>query len=177
MKPSKESELKGTYCNCPVECESTIYTQELSQATRMNTAYITPLMGKLYQKHLAIGILDKKIENATEYGKIKLEKKYKRVKSDLLFYSSIVHFYFKERGIVQYSREQLYTPMDVIGKLYYFILFQLKIDQKFYFKAAFGGIIGLCMGFSLLSGVEFIYWFTLRLFMDHCRKKNKTMAK
>ena len=26
----------------------------------------------------------------------------------------------------------------------------------------FGGVVGLCMGFSLLSGAEFIYFFTLR---------------
>ena len=30
----------------------------------------------------------------------------------------------------------------------------------------FGGIIGLCVGFSLLSGAELIYFFTLRLFFD-----------
>ena len=26
----------------------------------------------------------------------------------------------------------------------------------------FGGIVGLCMGFSLLSGAELIYFFTIR---------------
>ena len=29
----------------------------------------------------------------------------------------------------------------------------------------FGGVVGLCMGFSLLSGAEFIYFFTLRLYI------------
>lgn len=29
-----------------------------------------------------------------------------------------------------------------------------------------GGVIGFCLGFSLLSGAEFIYFFTLRMFVD-----------
>ena len=29
---------------------------------------------------------------------------------------SLVHIYFKELGIVKYSREELYSIMDVIGK-------------------------------------------------------------
>ena len=30
---------------------------------------------------------------------------------------SMAHFYFKELGIVKYSRDELYGIMDVIGKL------------------------------------------------------------
>ena len=41
-------------------------------------------------------------------------------------------------------------------------------------SAACGGIIGLFMGFSVLSGAELIYFFTLRMWVDHSRaKKNK----
>lgn len=36
----------------------------------------------------------------------------------------------------------------------------LKVHH--YFSVAFGGIAGLFLGFSLLSGVEIIYYFTLR---------------
>ena len=32
--------------------------------------------------------------------------------------------------------------------------------------AFFGGICGLCLGFSLLSGAELIYWFTIRLCIE-----------
>ena len=31
---------------------------------------------------------------------------------------SMVHFYFKELGVVKYSRDELYGAMDVIGKGY-----------------------------------------------------------
>ena len=32
--------------------------------------------------------------------------------------------------------------------------------------AFFGGICGLCLGFSLLSGAELIYWLTFGLFIE-----------
>ena len=115
LKPSKTSELPGTYCNCPVECESVIYTQEVSQAERIE-ASVSPLIGKMNQKTLALGKLQEKIDNATDEGKTGKAEKLKKIRDEVIQYSSIVHFSFKERGIVQYSREQLYTIMDVIGK-------------------------------------------------------------
>ena len=54
--------------------------------------------------------------------------------------------FFQENGVVKYARTVTYGIMDLIG--------------------FFGGIIGLCVGFSLLSGAELIYFFTLRLFFD-----------
>ena len=36
-----------------------------------------------------------------------------------------------------------------------------------------GGILGLCTGFSIITAVEFFYWFTVRIVGDHYRKKNK----
>ena len=39
------------------------------------------------------------------------------------------------------------------------------------FSANFGGIVGLCMGFSILSGFELIYFFTARLYTDKRRKR------
>ena len=38
----------------------------------------------------------------------------------------------------------------------------------------FGGVVGLCMGFSLLSGAEFIYFFTLRLYIVHVDRSNES---
>jgi len=40
-------------------------------------------------------------------------------------------------------------------------------------------MVGLCMGFSLLSGFEFIYFFTLRMAVDSSRayKKERQAAK
>ena len=52
--------------------------------------------------------------------------------------------------------------------------FEIKIYLKRFFKdliAAFGGLIGLCTGFSLLSLAEIIYFFTLRWWLQLCQEK------
>ena len=36
----------------------------------------------------------------------------------------------------------------------------------------FGGLVGLCIGFSLLSVIEFCYWFSLRLWHDERIREN-----
>ena len=54
--------------------------------------------------------------------------------------------------------------------LHFFVTFS-------YISAAFGGVIGLCSGFSLLSGVELLYWFTIRLFVDYMKTKNRKPKK
>ena len=118
MKPSKDSELEGTYCSCPVECQATLYSQEISQSDRRTGTELKkymrpPLFQRMSKKPLPIWVLEEKIKNLTKAGKssIRLED----LQADILDRASVVHFYFKETGIVQYSREQLYSIMDVIG--------------------------------------------------------------
>jgi acid-sensing ion channel, other len=41
--------------------------------------------------------------------------------------------------------------------------------------AAFGGLLGLFLGFSLVTGFEFVYFFTIRTFFD--KLAEKTVAK
>ena len=69
---------------------------------------------------------------------------------------SYVHFYFNSQGITKYQRNVTYGWEDLI--------------------AFFGGIVGLCVGFSLLSGAEFIYYFTLRFLIDIKKEKDKKMS-
>ena len=40
-----------------------------------------------------------------------------------------------------------------------------------------GGILGLCTGFSIITGVEFFYWFTARIMVDHCTRHKKISPK
>ena len=54
-----------------------------------------------------------------------------------------LHVYFNSFGVTKFSKSELYGWQDLIG--------------------VFGGIVGLCMGFSLLSAAELIYFFTVRL--------------
>ena len=58
-----------------------------------------------------------------------------------------LHVYFKSFGMTKFARHESFGWQDLI--------------------AFFGGIVGLCMGFSLLSGAELIYFFTLRLLVEH----------
>ena len=82
----------------------------------------------------------------------------------------MMHIHFKQLGITKYSRGEFIDLANVIGEESDCDYFEQKYSNKSYgFPAACGGIIGLCMGFSLLSGVELIYFFTLRMWVDHRR--------
>ena len=45
-----------------------------------------------------------------------------------------------------------------------------------FFSANLGGVLGMCTGFSLLTAVELLYWFTVRLVSDYFGK-NKISVK
>ena len=48
----------------------------------------------------------------------------------------------------------------------------------FLFSAQFGGATGLCVGFSLLSGAEIFYFFTIRILCRMSRdKRSKVLVK
>ncbi|CAL8109591.1 unnamed protein product [Orchesella dallaii] len=64
---------------------------------------------------------------------------------------SILHIFFGSETTVPKLRKRLYGNTDLIANT--------------------GGILGLCLGFSVLSGVEVIYFITLRAFWKHCRRR------
>ncbi len=59
---------------------------------------------------------------------------------------AIMHIYFKHLHFMRHERGELYGPIDFISNI--------------------GGLLGLCMGFSALSAIEAIYFFTMRLFLN-----------
>ena len=59
---------------------------------------------------------------------------------------AVLHIYFEKLHFVVHERGQLYTTIEIISNI--------------------GGLLGLCLGFSILSLVEFIYFFTARLFFN-----------
>ena len=106
---------------------------------------------------------------------LKREADYKAKVNEIKTHTSLVHIYFKQLGMVKYVRDELYGIMDVIGE-------QLPSFSHFgnfilLFLAACGGIIGLCLGFSLLSLMEFIHFFTLRMFTDMRRERRNAPKK
>ena len=112
LKSSDKAQLiTGISCECPIDCDEVIYTQEMSQASlKLENS---PIFVFMSTKDNFLGKLDEKIENSTNAKKVAALKKKRQ---QIIDKSSVVHFYFKEPGIVKYSREELYGTMDVIGK-------------------------------------------------------------
>ena len=55
---------------------------------------------------------------------------------------TLVHVYFADLKMFRYITDELFSWQDIL--------------------AAFGGLVGLCTGFSFLSAAEIVYFFTLR---------------
>ena len=110
--------IPGISCECPIDCDEVIYTQEMSQASlKLENS---PIFVFMSTKDNFLGKLDEKIDNSTNDGfsvtNVKKVVALKKKRQQIIDKSSVVHFYFKEPGIVKYSREELYGTMDVIGK-------------------------------------------------------------
>ena len=99
---------------------------------------------------------------------------------------SLVHVYFKDLEVTKFSKQENFGIMDLIGiilandisQIYYIIfstvtVISLRLNvYTLLFSAAFGGVVGLCMGFSFLSLAELIYFFTLRWLFDGRKAKS-----
>ena len=55
---------------------------------------------------------------------------------------AMVTIFFENPTVFEYTREVRMTTIQYISQM--------------------GGLLGLCMGFSFISGVEILYWFTIR---------------
>ena len=58
----------------------------------------------------------------------------------------MLHIYFNKLHFMRHERAELYGIVDFFSNV--------------------GGLLGLCMGFSVLSLLEFVYFFTARLFFN-----------
>ena len=108
--------IPGPDCNCPSDCKETIYSQEMSQAKlRPKNRFIT----RLEREGQFLYNLTEQINNQTKKNQEKKKEKLKKLYSNIVNSSSIVHIYFKELGIVKYSKDQLYGALDVIGEEFF----------------------------------------------------------
>ena len=106
--------IPGPDCNCPTDCKETLYSQEMSQAKlREKNRFIS----RLERPGQFLYNLTEKINNQT---KAKKKQKLENLHMNIISTSSIVHIYFKEMGIVKYSKDQLYGALDVIGEEFFF---------------------------------------------------------
>lgn len=100
-------------CNCPNDCEETLYFQEMSESfVKKKSEFFR------YLKNSPDNIVGRLVEEAKNMTFPQQKKRlYQRIE-DIETTGSIVHVYFKELGIVKYSRDQVYSAMDVIGKVF-----------------------------------------------------------
>ena len=169
--------IAGLSCDsCPDECESTEYTFQTSSAAFTDTAdfFYKALLRKGDGKKPALNqllfneyemyikdIFGKKVSNSLILGPPRATKDPRPDKKSCLETTvrnkikkmSYLHVYFKTLGVTKYQRNVAYGWQDLI--------------------AFFGGIVGLCVGFSLLSGAELIYFFTVRLFFEYRKEKTR----
>ena len=66
---------------------------------------------------------------------------------------AMVNFYFDKSSILQYIRQERMTKVDYISQI--------------------GGLLGLFLGISFISGIELIYWATVRLTRNMDTGKSK----
>ena len=99
-------------------------------------------------------------------------------KSDL----SLVHIFFEDLKVFKYHTDELFSWENILGEISGICL-GIQIATNFGRRcrsqfppphaASFGGLIGLCTGFSFLSLAELAYFFTLRCTMPICRKRRR----
>ena len=97
---------------------------------------------KMYS-NMRYRIKESQIPHAVFRYKVKDKPTYNAFEEDI----AIINFYFDKSYILQYTRHESMTMAGYISQL--------------------GGLLGLFIGFSFISGVELIYWFTIRLFKNH----------
>ena len=74
--------------------------------------------------------------------RLKQNPTYDAFKNDI----AMVNFYFERGNVMQLSRDLKMTEFDFVSQV--------------------GGMFGLGLGFSLISGAEIIYWMTIRLWQN-----------
>lgn len=80
-----------------------------------------------------------KLDSAVFSASYDANEKYDAYQRDI----ALVTFYFETNTVFEFSREARLTLVGFISQV--------------------GGLLGLCLGFSLLSLIELIYWFTYRM--------------
>ena len=109
--------INETYCNCPSDCNSITYSKEIS------TEQLYPLYSQTFNllsnTNNYLWKLEEQLKNATDLYEQKLLRDWY---DDVIGSSSVVHFYFKESGILKYSQEEVFATTDLIGTLHIFKL-------------------------------------------------------
>ena len=114
--------VDGVDCDCPNDCEETVYSTDTSQADLRPDSVIFERLKKDYKpvKSLVEKMAELENNQTTRKNRVMLEKLQGRL-AELEGNASLVHIYFKELGIIKYTKDELYGAMDVIGRRRLFI--------------------------------------------------------
>ena len=116
-------------CNCPSDCEAVIYNQEISQALLKEQSILMTylesegnvlrnLKSNISKIQKYLNDFDMNVDSVQEYMLNKKLLKKLIARHDGIYDStSLLHFYFKEPGIVHYKHEEMFGVMDLIGKI------------------------------------------------------------
>ena len=161
--------ISGLSCPaCPDECEATVYSAQVSTAKFQDIGNF--FYRNLFRKGTAgKPVINKQIFKEYEtffnrvFGSVEVQGPPTEIKDprpeekgcmertvrNKISKMTYLHVYFKSFGMTKFARKESFGWQDLI--------------------AFFGGIVGLCMGFSLLSGAELLYFFTLRLMVEQSK--------
>ena len=98
-------------------------------------------------------IKESKIPNVVFRYKVKDNPTYNAYNEDI----TIANFYFDKSSILQFTRQE---SMTIVG-----------------YMSQLGGLLGLFLGFTFISAVELIYWFTIRLAKNMSKDTNNADSK
>ena len=99
-------------CFCPQDCNSVIYSQEIS-IEKLYPTY-SQTFHQLDNKDNYLGRLVEKIKNEKDPY---MQKFLKDRFDDVIGSSSVAHFYFKENGIIKYSQEEVFGSSELFCML------------------------------------------------------------
>ena len=95
---------------------------------------------------------EKKLKGMVFEAAIKSEPTYQAYNQDI----GMVNLYFERASVLQFKRALRMTMIDYISQI--------------------GGLLGLGIGFSLISAVEILYWITLR-WLGNYRREMKNFSR
>ena len=161
-----------TPLQCQDECDSTKYTYQVSYADfkdnqdfflhallRRGNETLAPINKKFfaeYERYIKDTFEDQLKADDDVLGP-PVKSNYSCVRKTVrnkIQKMTFLHVYFDSFGVTKFSKSELFGWQDLVG--------------------VFGGIAGLCSGFSLLSAAELIYFFTIRVW---ARTRNNKPAR
>ena len=100
-----------------------------------------------------------RLTNDSIYGAfLKKDQAYDMYEKDI----AVVHVYFESPTVIEFQKQQ--TMTEYRHNMHLIYTTDLNFWNRIDFVAQMGGILGLCLGFSIISGFEIVYWLLFHCF-------------